>query len=103
VVTVTVLPKWNSRHPTRRSVTITATVASDSSVDPNPGDNTVVETTELGVLRVAGGGLGCSTSASGSASGLSGVLAGVYCCRCLVFSGTVAEAKRTTKDPHEDY
>jgi MYXO-CTERM domain-containing protein len=52
-------------------VTIKATVASDSSTDPSPGDNTVIETTELGILRVAGGGLGCSTSQSGSASGLS--------------------------------
>jgi len=51
------------------TVTIKATVASDSSSDPSPGDNTVIETTELGILRVAGGGLGCSTSQSGSASG----------------------------------
>ena len=76
VVTVTVLPSGTPASDPP-SVTVSATVASDSSVDPNPGDNTVVETTELGVLRVAGGGLGCSTSASGSASGMSGLLAGV--------------------------
>ena len=70
VVTVTVVPSPTavSDPPT---VTIKATVASDSSTDPSPGDNTVIETTELGILRVAGGGLGCSTSQSGSASGLS--------------------------------
>ncbi len=74
VVAVTVLSneQANLDMPT---VTITATVASDSSTDPNPGDNTVTQTTELGVLRVAGGGLGCSTSTSGSTGGMLGLLA----------------------------
>lgn len=57
------------------TVTISATVASDGSMDPSPADNTVTQTLELGVLRVAGGGLGCSTSQSGSAGSLLGLLA----------------------------
>lgn len=72
VVTVTVVPSPMAVSDPP-SVTIKATVASDSSTDPSPGDNTVIETTELGILRVAGGGLGCSTAQSGSASGLSGL------------------------------
>ena len=44
-------------------------------LDPNPGDNTVTQTTELGVLRVAGGGLGCSTATGGSTGGALGLLA----------------------------
>ena len=57
------------------TVTISATVASDGSMDPNPADNTVTQTIELGVLRVAGGGLGCSTSQGGSAGSLLGLMA----------------------------
>lgn len=74
VVTVTVVPSPMAVSDPP-SVTIKATVASDSSIDPSPGDNTVIETTELGILRVAGGGLGCSTAQGGSASGLSGLAA----------------------------
>jgi uncharacterized repeat protein (TIGR01451 family) len=36
------------------------TVGSDSSSDPNPGDNTAEIRTELGLYRSAGGGLGCT-------------------------------------------
>ena len=59
------------------SMTIIATVSSDGSFDPNPSDNTVVRTIELGVLRVAGGGLACSQTQTGSASGGIGLLSTV--------------------------
>jgi len=74
VVAVTVLANGLSTQDPP-AVTVSTTVASDGSTDPNPANNTVIETTELGVLRVAGGGLGCSTSTSGSAGSLLGLLA----------------------------
>ena len=57
------------------TLTSQVTVSSDSSVDPNPGDNTANLSTELGLYRSAGGGFSCALASERTQASRYGALA----------------------------
>jgi uncharacterized repeat protein (TIGR01451 family) len=78
-VTLVVSPTVsNSGSFSPSSLTVQATISSNSSTDPNPGNNTVTLAVPLGRYQVAGGGFGCGIAQAGHTAPPGSALAVIF-------------------------